>query len=164
MTIHTRWLLVVLAFLASVSCSKGASNDASKTEKAVEAPVTSAPTPTPAPPAAPASNISGASISIASLTPDPSQPLRSGSKVKLKAEVNYVLPPQGGMIGMVIQGGSDTKPIGSTLKPVSGGSGKFATEIDFVVPNAKNVVVHMPLYVKGESKSVRVINKQYEVK
>lgn len=109
---------------------------------------------------APSSSV--ASISIASITPDPNQPLRAGSTVKVKVEADYVLPSQGGMVGMVIQG-ADTKPIESNLKPVPGGSGKFTNEAEFLVPNAKQVTIHVPLYVKGELKSSHVAIKHYQV-
>jgi hypothetical protein len=105
---------------------------------------------------------SAATISIASLTPDPNQPLMPGANIKLTVNADYVLPSKGGLIGVVIQG-SDTQPIGSNLKDVPGGAGKFTREINFVVPKAKNIVVHVPLYIKGESKSAHVATKQYQI-
>ena len=105
---------------------------------------------------------SAATISIASILPDTSQPLRAGEKVKVKVEADYVLPGQGGMVGLIIQG-SDNKPIESTLKKVSGPAGKFITEIDFVVPNHKQLIVHVPLYIAGETKSAQVAMKQYQI-
>jgi hypothetical protein len=104
----------------------------------------------------------GATISIASINPDPSQPLRAGAKVKIRVEADYVLPSQGGMVGLVIQG-ADNKPLESSLKPASGGSGRFSTEVEFVVPNAKQLTVHVPLYVKGEMKSSNVALKHYQI-
>ena len=138
---------VLFVLLQLTGCSKEATKEAGKTD----------PVPT-----ATDEKSSTASISIASLTPDPNQPLTPGTNVKLKVNADYVLPSKGGLIGVVIQG-SDTKPISSNLKDVPGGPGKFTGEIDFVVPNAKNIVVHVPLYIKGESKSAHVATKQYQV-
>lgn len=105
---------------------------------------------------------SSATISIASILPDTSQHLRAGEKIKVKVEADYVLPSQGGMVGLIIQG-SDNKPIESTLRKVSGPAGRFTTEIDFVVPNDKQLIVHVPLYVAGETKSSQVAMKQYQI-
>jgi len=109
-----------------------------------------------------ASAASGASISIASINPDPAQPLRAGESVKLKVEADFSLPSGEGMVGVVVHG-PDNKPIQSNLKPVTGRAGKHITEIDFVVPNITQVSVQIPLYVKGENKSVQVAMKQYQV-
>lgn len=105
---------------------------------------------------------SAANITIASISPDPAQPLRAGDKVNLKVQANFSLPSQEGMVGLIIHG-PDNKPIQSNLKPVSGPTGKHTTEIDFVVPNTTQVSVQVPLYVKGENKSVHVATKQYTV-
>ena len=153
MVTEARCLAAVFALLAVPGCSKGPSTEG-KPDKSLAAPDATA-SATPA-------DATASSVSISSLLPDPQQPLRPGTKVRLKAEVEYVLPSQGGMVGIVIQG-TDGKPIESALKPVPGGSGKVSTEIDFVVPNAKTVSVYVPLYIKGQSSSVKVTNKQYQV-
>ncbi len=80
----------------------------------------------------------------------------------MKVEADYVLPSQGGMVGLIIQG-SDNKPIESTLKKVSGPAGRFTTEIDFVVPKDKQLIVHVPVYIAGETKSAQVAMKQYQI-
>ena len=143
------WILVVAVLLALTGCPKEMPAGNTTT------------TATKADPASTAAS-SASSISIASINPDTGQPLRVGATVKVKVEGDYVLPSQGGMVGMVIQG-ADTKPIESSLKPVPGGSGKFVREAEFVVPNAKQVTVHVPLYVKGELKSAHVAIKHYQV-
>ena len=49
----------------------------------------------------------------------------------------------------------------SNLRDVPSGSGKVNPDIEFVVPNAKHVDVHVQLYVKGENKSSQVAVKKY---
>ena len=135
--------------IALVGCPKGTTSPDVPAGKSVAQPVGTA-------------SSSAATISIASILPDTSQPLRAGEKIKVKVEADYVLPSQGGMVGLIIQG-SDNKPIESTLKKVSGPAGKFTTEIDFVVPNDKQLIVHVPLYIAGETKSAQVAMKQYQI-
>jgi len=134
--------------LALAACSKGSAVDAEtvKTGKAESVSTQGGDT----------------SIEILSLMPDSKQPLVQGANVKLRLEARYTLPPAGGMIGVVVQG-PDEKPLASTLKEASGGSGKLSTELDFVVPKGKSVVVHVPLYVKGEAKSAKVLNQTYQI-
>jgi hypothetical protein len=139
----------LLALLQLAGCSKQGANEPAKSDKVSTGTDGKA-------------SASAAAISIASLTPDPNQPLTPGTKLTLKISADYVLPSNGGLIGMVIQG-ADTKPLASTLKDVPGGAGKFTGEVNFVVPNAGNVTVHVPLYIKGESKSVHVAMQQYQI-
>lgn len=137
----------LLALLQLAGCSKQGANEPTKSDKVSTGTDGKA---------------AAAAISIASLTPDPSQPLTAGTKLTLKVNADYVLPSNGGLIGVVIQG-ADPKPLSSTLKEVPGGAGKFTSEINFVVPNAGNVTVHVPLYIKGDSKSAHVATQQYQI-
>lgn len=103
------------------------------------------------------------SIIGVTLSPDVSRPLKAGSTVKLSVEVDYMLPSQGGSIGVVVQDVGD-KPVASALKEVGGGVGKFTTELEFkIAPASKSVRVSVPLYVKGETKSSEIVNKDYAV-
>ena len=137
----------VVALLQLTGCPKQGANEPTKPDQVST--VTSGKT-------------SASAISISSLTPDPSQPLTAGAKLTLKVNADYVLPGNGGMIGVVIQG-ADPKPLSSTLKEVAGGAGKFTSEINFVVPKTGNVTVHVPLYIKGESKSAQVATQHYQI-
>lgn len=97
------------------------------------------------------------------LSPDIDRPLKAGSSVKLSVTVEYMLPSQGGRVGVVVQDSGD-KPAASVLKEVPGGVGKFVTELDFkVAPASKSVRVSVPLYVKGETKSSEIIDKEFTV-
>jgi len=103
------------------------------------------------------------SIIGVTLSPDVSRPLKAGSTVKLTVEVDYMLPSQGGSIGVVVQDAGD-KPVATALKEVGGGVGKFTTELEFkVAPASKSVRVSVPLYVKGETKSSEIVDKDYAV-
>jgi hypothetical protein len=138
---------VVLSLLSLVGCPKQGGNESAKTDQ-----VSTVSNGKPA----------ASAISINSLNPDPSQPLTAGTKLTLKVSADYVLPSNGGLIGVVIQG-TESKPLSSTLKEVPGGTGKFTSDINFVVPSTGNVTVHVPLYIKGESKSAHVATQQYQI-
>jgi hypothetical protein len=47
---------------------------------------------------------------------------------------------------------------------VAAGSGKFSEVVEFTVPATDRVIVHVPLYLKGESKSTTVALREYAVK
>ena len=141
------WALCLVS-ITLTGCPKGATNPDVTAGKSVAQPAGAA--------------SSSATISIASILPDTGQHLRAGEKIKVKVEADYVLPSQGGMVGLIIQG-SDNKPIESALRKVSGPAGRFTAEIDFVVPNDKQLIVHVPLYVAGETKSAQVAMKQYQI-
>lgn len=97
------------------------------------------------------------------LSPDVDRPLKAGSAVKLSVTVEYMLPSDGGRVGVVVQDAGD-KPVASVLKDVPGGVGKFTTDLDFkVAPTSKTVRVSVPLYVKGETKSSEIIDKEFTV-
>ena len=63
-------------------------------------------------------------------------------------------------MGVVIQD-SNNAPVKSNLREVPSGSGKINPDIEFVVPNAKHIDVHVPLYLKGENKSSQVAVKKF---
>ena len=100
------------------------------------------------------------SVRIISISPDPDKPLRAGSTVKLAITVEYAIPSPGGIVGVVIQD-SNNAPVKSNLREVPSGSGKLNPDIEFVVPNAKHIDVHVPLYLKGENKSSQVAVKKF---
>ena len=100
------------------------------------------------------------SVRIISISPDSDKPLRAGSTVKLAIAVEYAVPSPGGIVGVVIQD-SNNAPVKSNLREVPSGSGKINPDIEFVVPNAKHIDVHVPLYVKGENKSTQVAVKKF---
>jgi len=100
------------------------------------------------------------SVRIASIEPDSEKPLRAGSKVRLAIAVEYTVPHPGGIVGVVIQDSSNA-PVKSNLREVPSGSGKVNSDIEFIVPNAKHIDVHVPLYVKGENKSSQVAVKKF---
>ena len=108
----------------------------------------------------PAASTSDRTVRIVSISPDSDKPLLAGSTVKLAIAVEYAVPSPGGIVGVVIQD-SNNAPVKSNLRAVPSGSGKVNSDIEFVVPNAKHIDVHVPLYVKGENKSTQVAVKKY---
>ena len=131
--------------LTLTGCPNKGGTDAAKSDSSTGAPVTSS---------------GDRTVRIASISPDPDKPLRAGSTVKLAIAVEYAVPSPGGIVGVVIQD-SNNAPVKSNLRAVPSGSGKVNSDIEFVVPNAKHIDVHVPLYVKGENKSTQVAVKKY---
>ncbi len=101
-------------------------------------------------------------VTISSISPSPDKPLQVGSKTRIEMGIEYTVPSPGGILGIVIQD-SNNSPVKSNLKEVPSGSGTITSEIEFVVPNAKHIDVHVPLYVKGETKSSQVAVKQFKI-
>ena len=138
---------LLFCLLALTGCPNKPSTEAAKSDKA-------------AAPAPAATSAADRSVRIVSISPDSDKPLRAGSTVKLAIAVEYNVPNPGGIVGVVIQD-SNNASVKSNLREVPSGSGKVNPDIEFVVPNAKHVDVHVPLYVKGESKSTQVAVKKY---
>lgn len=101
-------------------------------------------------------------VTISSITPSTEKPLQAGTKVRLAVNVDYEVPKPGGILGIVVQD-SNNGPVKSNLKEVPSGAGKMSSEIEFIVPNVKHIDVHVPLYVKGETKSSQVAVKQFKI-
>ncbi|HVG05423.1 MAG TPA: hypothetical protein VM937_10840 [Burkholderiaceae bacterium] len=136
---------LLICVFALTGCPNKGSTDAAKSDNKAASSVT-APT--------------DRSVRIASIDPDSDKPLRAGSSVKLAIAVEYTVPKPGGIVGVVIQD-SNNASVKSNLREVPSGHGKVNSDIEFVVPNAKHIDVHVPLYVKGENKSSQVAVKKF---
>ncbi len=150
------WLagtLILAGTVVLAGCSKK-EGDAVAPKAAPPAATTTAP-----PPPAAASD---REIKITSIKPDGST-LVAGQTVKLAVSAAYTLPSQGGSVGIVVQDGKSAL-VANKLTPVSGGSGTFSDEIEFKVPATDRVTVHVPLYVKDETKSATVSSREFTVK
>jgi hypothetical protein len=101
-------------------------------------------------------------IKITSIKPDGGT-LKTGETVKLAISAAYTLPAQGGGVGIVVQD-SKNALIANKLTQVAGGSGTVAEEIEFKVPATERIVVHVPLYLKDETKSSTVATREFTVK
>lgn len=144
-------ILGVAGAIALAGCSK-------KDTPADKAATTAEPAATTAPATAPTDR----EIKITSIKPD-GDTLKTGEMVKLAISAAYTLPPQGGNVGVVVQ---DAKSglIANKLSPVAGGSGTVNEEIEFKVPATERIVVNVPLYLKDETKSVTVAQREFAVK
>jgi hypothetical protein len=150
---HAVTVLAVVAAVALAGCGK---KDAAPEKAAPGAPpVTGAPA---TPPAAPTDR----EIKITSIKPD-GDTLKVGDMVKLAIGAAYTLPAQGGIVGLVVQD-SKNALIANKLTQVPGGSGTVAEEVEFKVPATDRIVVHVPLYLKDETKSATVASREYAVK
>ena len=145
--------VVVVAVATSVALM-----GCSKKEDAPTAPPTAdAPTAPTAPPAPPPDR----EIKIVEVKPD-GDSLKSGDTVKLVIGGTYRVPDPGGAIGIVVQD-SKSAMLANRLTTVAPGSGKFTETVEFMVPATERVIVHVPLYLKGESKSTTVALREYAV-
>ena len=100
-------------------------------------------------------------IKITSIKPDGGT-LKTGETVKLAISAAYTLPAQGGGVGIVVQD-SKNALIANKLTQVAGGSGTVAEEVEFKVPATERIVVHVPLYLKDETKSSTVASREFKV-
>lgn len=145
--------LLVTGFIALAGCGKKDADTAAPKAGPAPAATTAAP-----PPAA----ASDREIKITSIHPD-NISLTAGQTIKINVSAAYTLPPQGGSVGIVVQDAKNAL-VANKLKPVGGGSGTFTDEIEFKVPATDRVAVHVPLYVKDETKSATVSSKEYTVR
>ena len=145
--------VIIAGLVALAGCGK-------KDTDAV-APKTAAPAPAGASAPPPAAT-TDREIRITSIHPDNTS-LIAGQTVKLSVGAAYTLPAQGGSVGIVVQDAKGAL-VANKLKPVGGGSGTFTDEIEFKVPATDRVAVHVPLYVKDETKSTNVSSREYTVR
>jgi len=148
-------LALVLAMAAGLALTACGKKDA---DKAADAPAPAVATPAPS---APAEKPKDREIQITSLKPEDTT-LKPGQTVKIAIELAYTLPADGGNVGIVVQDGKNTS-ISNKLIPAAAGSGTLTEEVEFTVPATDRVVVHVPLYVKGESRSSTVATRQFTV-
>ena len=140
-------VVAVATTVALMGCSK-------KEGAPTAPPAADAPTaPTPPPP--------NREIKIVDVKPD-GDSLKAGDNVKLVIGGTYRVPEPGGAIGIVVQD-SKSAMLANRLTAVAAGSGKFNETVEFTVPATERVIVHVPLYLKGESKSTTVALREYAV-
>lgn len=140
-------VVAVATAVALIGCSK--KQDAPTAPPAADAPA--------APPAPPPDR----EIKIVDVKPD-GDSLKAGDTVKLVIGGTYRVPDPGGAIGIVVQD-SKSAMLANKLTTVAAGSGKFSETVEFTVPATERVIVHVPLYLKGESKSTTVALREYAV-
>jgi len=143
-------VVAVASAVALMACSK--KEDAPTAPPAADAP-TAPTTPPPPPP--------DREIKIVDVKPD-GDSLKAGDTVKLVIGGTYRVPDPGGAIGIVVQD-SKSAMLANRLTTVAAGSGKFSETVEFTVPATERVIVHVPLYLKGESKSTTVALREYAV-
>ena len=140
-------VVAVATTVALMGCSK-------KEGAPTAPPAADAPTAPPAPPP-------DREIKIVDVKPD-GDSLKAGDNVKLVIGGTYRVPEPGGAIGIVVQD-SKSAMLANRLTAVAAGSGKFNETVEFTVPATERVIVHVPLYLKGESKSTTVALREYAV-
>ena len=151
-TTHPLHAAVAVALLATVGLTACGKRDAEP------APGKAATTPAAAAPSAPQAD---RDIRITELKPA-DVTFKPGEMAKLHVAIAFTLPPDGGTVGLVVQDGNG-KPVTNRLVPVPGGSGTLTEAIEFTVPATNRVTLHVPLYVKGESRSATVATSQFPV-
>jgi hypothetical protein len=140
-------VVAIATTVALMGCSK-------KAETPTAPPAADAPTAPPAPPP-------DREIKIVDVKPA-GDSLKAGDTVKLVIGGTYRVPDPGGAIGIVVQD-SKSAMLANRLTTVAAGSGKFNETVEFTVPATERVIVHVPLYLKGESKSTTVALREYAV-
>lgn len=88
--------------------------------------------------------------------------LKVGETVKVFVGATYRLPANGGSLGLVVQDGKNS-PIANKLVQVATESGTITEEIEFKVPQTDRILIHVPLYAKGDTKSSTVASRELKV-
>lgn len=89
--------------------------------------------------------------------------LTVGQPVKTVISGTYKLPSPGGSIGIVVQDGKSGL-VANKITQVADSSGVFTEEVEFKVPATDKIFLHVPLYVKGDTKSSTVASREWAVK
>lgn len=105
---------------------------------------------------------SGSSVQIISVSPEVSQPLHAGEKIKMAVKVNYTLTENSGTLALVVQG-ADNSSISSNFEVVTKGDGSLTLESEFVVPSTKAVMIFTPLSGQGQSSTSIVDTRAFKV-
>lgn len=151
-TLGTSLALPVLVCLALTACGK------KEAEKAAD----KAPTPTPPAATAPVPDKpADREVRITAFKPEGAT-LKVGETVKVFVGATYRLPANGGSLGVVVQDGKNT-PIANKLVQVATDSGTITEEIEFKVPQTDRILIHVPLYAKGDTKSSTVASRELKV-
>jgi hypothetical protein len=102
------------------------------------------------------------SVQIVSVSPEISQPLHSGEKIKMAVKVNYTLTEDSGTLALVVQS-ADNSSISSNFEVVTKGSASLTLESEFVVPSTKAVMIFTPLSGQGQSSTSIVDTRAFKV-
>ena len=106
--------------------------------------------------------LGGSSVQIISVSPEVSQPLHAGEKIKMAVQVNYTLSEDSGTLALVVQG-ADNSSISSNFEVVTKGNGSLTLESEFVVPSTKAVMIFTPLSGQGQSSTSTVDTRAFKV-
>ncbi len=148
-TVATTLALPLLVCLALTACGK--KEAAKPTDKATPPPAATAPAP----------EKSDREVRITAFKPEGAT-LKVGETVKVFVAATYRLPANGGSVGIVVQDGKNTA-IASKLIPVATDNGTVTEEIEFKVPQTDRILIHVPLYAKGDTKSSTVATRELTV-
>lgn len=104
----------------------------------------------------------GSLAQITAISPDTTQVLRPGERVKLKVDVSYVLTAESGTITLVVLA-ADNSGIAQDFAVITKGRGKSALEAEFTVPNTTAVRVFTPLVFKGQTSTSVADGRAFKV-
>jgi hypothetical protein len=104
----------------------------------------------------------GSQAQITSISPDATQVLHSGEKVKLRVDVSYVLNAESGTIKLIVLA-ADNSDLAQGATVITRGSGKSTLEAEFTVPGTTTVRVFTPLVVQGQDSASGVDGRAFVV-
>jgi hypothetical protein len=109
----------------------------------------------------------GSYVKILKIEPNPSVPLKSGSEVHFKVNIEYKVTDDSATVNLLIQkgeysGGIDTV-VGSTMQVLTKGKGTVTLEKTVTVPNTNVLQVFTPLMIPGQTSTTIVDMKYYKV-
>lgn len=104
----------------------------------------------------------GSLAQITSISPDTTQILRSGERVKLKVDVSYVLTAESGTIKLVVLA-ADNSGVAQDVEVIAKGSGKSTLKAQFTVPSTTVIRVFTPLIVQGQDSTSAADGRTFQV-
>lgn len=103
------------------------------------------------------------SVKIINVSPEATETLKVGSRVKIRYEVQYSLvSTDSGYLTLVVQDASN-QTLGNEFYVVHKGSGTEILEAEIVVPETRAVQVFTPLSPQGSSSTTIVESRIYKV-
>lgn len=104
----------------------------------------------------------GSLAQITSISPDTTQVLRSGERVKLKVDVSYMLSAESGTAQLIVLA-ADNSDLAQDFKVLSKGNGNTTLQAEFTVPSTTSIQVFTPLVVQGQNSNSVADGRAFQV-
>jgi len=105
----------------------------------------------------------GTVAQITGISPDTTQVLRAGERIRLKVDVAYALTAETGSIELIVLA-DDNSSVAKDVKAVTKGRGTATLQAEFLVPGTTAIRVFVPLVVQGPNAAFMVDGRAFQVR